>query len=143
VDIAKLDSTFREAHSVFELPGFAIGIIKGNKIVYKKGFGKTELTDQGKNVTDSSLFHMASISKTFCCYGNLATRRCRKIKLDAPLTDYIPYFKMSDDRYRQVTIRQMLMHTSAIPDVKDYDRGTFSWNYSINKSIDLQFFQFC
>jgi CubicO group peptidase (beta-lactamase class C family) len=53
---AKLDSTFREAQSAFELPGFAIGIIKGNKIVYEQGFGKTELTSQGKNVTASSLF---------------------------------------------------------------------------------------
>jgi CubicO group peptidase (beta-lactamase class C family) len=66
---------------------------------------------------------MASISKPFVAMAILQLVDAGKIKLDAPLTYYIPYFKMSDNRFKQVTIRQMLMHTSGIPDVRDYHWG--------------------
>jgi CubicO group peptidase (beta-lactamase class C family) len=46
-----------------------------------------------------------------------------KIKLDDPLIKYLPYFKLDDPRYKEITIKQMLMHTSGIPDVRDYE-----WN---------------
>jgi CubicO group peptidase (beta-lactamase class C family) len=43
-----------------------------------------------------------------------------KIDLDAPVVRYLPYFRMSDERYKIVTVRQMATHTSGIPDVDDY-----------------------
>ena len=35
--------------------------------------------------------------------------------------DYLPYFKMDDERYKVITIGQMLRHISGIPDVMDYE----------------------
>ncbi len=135
-DKARLDSAFDVAQSVFQLPGFAVGVIKGGHMVYAKGFGRTELTRQGKKVTGTSLFHMASVSKPFVAMAVLQLADAGKIRLDAPLTAYIPYFKMSDDdRYRQVTIRQMLMHTSGFPDVKDYH-----WNHIPFKARDREIY---
>ena len=46
-----------------------------------------------------------------------------KIHLDAPLVQYLPYFKLDDERYPQITIRQILSHTSGMPDMdeSEYD----------------------
>jgi CubicO group peptidase (beta-lactamase class C family) len=34
---------------------------------------------------------------------------------------YVPYFKQKDENYKNITIRQMLNHTSGIGDVEDYE----------------------
>jgi len=44
-----------------------------------------------------------------------------KIELDERLVTYLPYFKMADEHYKAITIRQMLNHTSGFPDVEDYE----------------------
>jgi CubicO group peptidase (beta-lactamase class C family) len=43
-----------------------------------------------------------------------------KIDIDKPLITYLPYFKLKDDRYKNITIKQMLNHTSGMPVVNDY-----------------------
>jgi len=44
-----------------------------------------------------------------------------QINIDNPLINYLPYFSLADSRYRQITIKQMLSHTSGFPDVNDYE----------------------
>jgi CubicO group peptidase (beta-lactamase class C family) len=44
-----------------------------------------------------------------------------KLDLDTPLVQYLPYFQMDDERYRQITIRQILSHTSGMPDMEDIE----------------------
>jgi len=116
----KLDSVLKQAYKVFELPGFAIGIVKENKVIYSKGFGLKKL-NTNDSINSESLFHMASVSKPFVAMAIMQLADKGKIKLESPLTAYIPYFKMKDLRYKAITIRQMLTHTSGFPDVKDYD----------------------
>jgi CubicO group peptidase (beta-lactamase class C family) len=115
----KFDSIFTQLQDIYELPGFAVGIIKDDKVIYAKGFGVKEI---GKldSVNSESLFHMASLSKPFVAMAIMQLVDKKKIKLEALLTDYIPYFKMKDVRYTKITIKQMLTHTSGFPDVKDY-----------------------
>jgi CubicO group peptidase (beta-lactamase class C family) len=43
-----------------------------------------------------------------------------KVDLDAPVTRYIPYFQLKDPRYKEITVRQMVTHTSGMPDVENY-----------------------
>ena len=43
------------------------------------------------------------------------------VDLDAPAVKYLPYFRLADDRYSQITVRQMVTHTSGMPDVDDYE----------------------
>jgi len=59
----------------------------------------------------------------FCCFGGDAAGRAGKVHLDAPFVQYLPYFKLDDERYLQITLRQMLSHTSGMPDTdeSEYD----------------------
>lgn len=101
------------------LPGFAIGVVKDGKLIYAQGFGVAKIGADAP-VTSRSLFHMASVTKTFVATSIMQLVEQGKIDLDAPVTRYLPYFKMADERYRDIKIRQMLSHTSGIPDVTDY-----------------------
>jgi CubicO group peptidase (beta-lactamase class C family) len=116
----KLDSVLNQVLNVYELPGLAVGIIKGNKVIYAKGFGLQKSGASG-SINTKSLFHMASVSKPFVATAILQLVDKGKIALDSSLIQYIPYFKMKDPRYKKITIRQMLTHMSGFPDVGNYD----------------------
>jgi CubicO group peptidase (beta-lactamase class C family) len=114
-----LDSTLDEVCRIYGLPGLAVGVTYGDEIVYAKGFGVQRLGTTTP-VTVKSLFHMASVSKPFVAIGILQLVSQGKLELDSPLIAYLPWFTMNDPRYRKVTIKQMLTHTSGFPDVTDY-----------------------
>jgi len=101
--------------------GLAIGIVKDDHLVYANGFGLKTLDRKGDPVTPESLFHVASITKTFVATSVMQLVDQGKVDLDATLVGYLPYFRMADDRYKQITIRHLLTHTSGIPDVVDYE----------------------
>src|SRR5439155_7542327 len=92
---------------------------KNGKLIYAKGFGLAKL-GSNTSIATQSLFHMASVTNTSVATATMQLVEQGKIDLDAPVTKYLPYFKLDDDRFGQIKIRQMLSHTSGIPDVTDY-----------------------
>lgn len=104
-----------------DIPGFAIAVIQNQKVVYAAGFGLKNINNKTEKITPESLFHMASITKPFVATSIMQMVEQGKISLDAPLVKYLPYFKMRDERYKAITIRQMLSHISGMPDVQDYE----------------------
>jgi CubicO group peptidase (beta-lactamase class C family) len=105
-----------------EAPGLAIGVVENNQVVYAKGFGVRRIgTATPEPVTTRTLFHMASITKTFVATSIMQLVEAGKIDLDAPVVKYLPYFRLADDRYKTITVRQMVTHTSGMPDVEDYE----------------------
>src|SRR5262245_28054872 len=115
----ELEPKIKDVIQKGQLPGFAIGVVKNGKLIYAKGFGVAKLGTNSP-VTSRSLFHMASVTKTFVATAVMQLVGQGKIDLDAPVTKYLPYFKMDDERYRDIRIRQMLSHTSGIPDTTNY-----------------------
>ena len=115
-----IDSLIQLQKETFELPGLAVGIMIDNKIYYSNALGVQDLNNQ-QPLTTSSLFHMASVSKPFVATAIMQLVEQGKINLEDKLIDYLPYFSMTDSRYKKITIQQMLNHTSGIPDVKDYE----------------------
>ena len=116
--ITKIEALVSEMMSRTELPGFALGIMKDGELVYAKGFGVTNL-DGGAPVTPQTVFQWAETSMTPTAMAVLQLVEQGKIALDAPVTDYLPYFKLADERYKDITIGQILMHRSGIPDSGD------------------------
>jgi CubicO group peptidase (beta-lactamase class C family) len=117
---AKLEPLIQNVIEAYALPGMAIGVVKENKIAYARGFGHKHI-DTREPITATTLFHMASISKPFVATAIMQLVEQGKIDLDALVTAYIPYFKLADERYKEITIQQMLSHVSGMPDVMDYE----------------------
>ncbi|NRF37633.1 serine hydrolase [Pedobacter foliorum] len=109
VQMKKLFDGFEQQHT---LNGNVLVAEKG-KILYSKSFGFANLKDQKKN-TDASAFQIGSVSKTFTAVAILQLKEKGKFKLEDPLVKYFPEFP-----YREVTIQQLLSHTSGIPDKEE------------------------
>lgn len=122
---ARIETTLRplvqRIVDTFDLAGVAVGIVKDGALVYGEGFGVRNVETR-EPVTTRSLFHMASVSKPFVATAIVQLMEAGKVDLDAPVAAYLPYFKLADDRYRDITIQQMLSHTGGMPDV-DSDYG--------------------
>jgi CubicO group peptidase (beta-lactamase class C family) len=104
----------------FQIPGLTIAIIQEGKPLYVKAFGVTNVETEDK-MKPEHIFHFASVSKPFVATAVMQLVEQGKINLDQKLVFYLPYFELDDDRYKTITIRQMLNHTSGIPDVRDYE----------------------
>src|SRR5688572_33222198 len=116
----QLDKLFNRLIDSARIPGIAVAITRNDSVIYAKGFG-VKSVESKEPVEPVSLFHMASVSKPFMATVVMQLVESGKINLDEKLISYLPYFKMADDRFKEITIRQMLNHTSGFPDVKDYE----------------------
>lgn len=117
---ATIDSIAISQKRVANIPGFAAGVIVNNQIVFEKTYGVQSL--QSKiGLNKFSDFHMASVSKPFAATAILQLVQSGKLKLDGKLSDYLPGFKMKDERYKQITLFDILTHSSGIPDVTNYE----------------------
>lgn len=120
----RFDSLIEQGLKDDPMPGIAVGIVQHGRLVYARGFGLRVMGDRSKTITPETLFHMASITKPFVATAVMQLRERGKIDLDAPVTKYVPYFRLEDGRAAKITVRQMLTHSSGMPDVEDYE-----WNH--------------
>lgn len=132
-----------------QIPGLAISILKNNIVVYNKGFGIANIST-GSPVTPQTIFQLGSDSKMMVGIAIMQLQAQGKINLDAPLTDYLPDFELSDTRYKNITIRQILSHRSGLPYCSDYkqcdyldyqapefDDGALARHVHRSNSVDL------
>jgi CubicO group peptidase (beta-lactamase class C family) len=99
-----------KAHRV---PVVGYAIIKNYKIVAVK----TLSIDPKLQVSDTSLFQAASISKSVSAYGALKLVSQGKLNLDEPVNDRLTSWKIPENKYSEnnpVTLRQMLDMTSGL-----------------------------
>lgn len=96
------------------LPGLAIGIVKGDSVVFAKAYG-VKNTESGEPLTVNSIFGIASLSKAFTAtlIGILVDEG--KLEWDARVIDHLPWFKLSDSyATREIRIRDLLCHRSGL-----------------------------
>ncbi len=116
----KIDNYIQLVMEKFDIPGIALAVTKDSELIYLNAFGVKNIVTKGR-LQPEHIFHMASVSKPFVATAIVQLVEKGKINLDKPLITYLPYFKLDDDRYKDITIRQMLNHTSGMPDVIDYE----------------------
>ena len=105
---------------ISEIPGLTAAVVRSGEVIYSGAFGVREL-GKAEKLTPQHVFHFASVSKTFVATAIMQQVENGKLNLDDPPTRFCPYFRLADERFRQITIRQMLNHTSGMPDVVDYE----------------------
>lgn len=93
-------------------PGCSLGVIKDGKIVYKRGYGQSNLED-GVPIAPASIFHVASISKQFTAMAIVLLAQQGKLSLDDDVRKYVSEVPDFGER---ITIRQLIHHTSGLRD---------------------------
>jgi CubicO group peptidase (beta-lactamase class C family) len=109
-----VDAVVQRAMTAFEVPGVSLALVKDGRVVVARGYGVRKLGDPAK-VDARTLFGIASNTKAFTAtaLGMLVDEG--KIRWDAPVIDYVPWFQMSDAYVtREMTVRDLLVHRSGL-----------------------------
>ncbi len=114
-DSDKIEEIIEKHMDKGKIPGVSVVIVKGEKTIYQKGFGYSDI-ESNKPVTSKSLFEIGSNSKAFTALGILKLQKDGLINIDDKVTKYIPWLKV---KYKgnevSITIEELLHHTSGIP----------------------------
>ena len=109
---AQLDSLVGSFHRKGQFTG-AVLVAAGSKVLYKGGFGKADGAADVPNGANT-VFFIASLTKPFTALLVMQLVEAGQLKLANTLAAYFPGLK--SEAVRNVTIGQLLSHTSGIPD---------------------------
>ena len=69
---------------------------------------------ENRALTADNLYGIGSVSKIYTTVAAMQLAEAGKLDLDKPVTAYLPGFTMADERYRQITVRMLLNHSSGL-----------------------------
>lgn len=121
---ASVDAYVRDHMRRLNIPGMAVGVVRGTTLVHVQGYGVTG--PDGRAVTGQTPFHIASISKSITAASVLRLVESGQVDLDAPVQRYLPWFTLADaGAAARITVRHLLHHTSGLSefdgDVRNLD----------------------
>jgi CubicO group peptidase (beta-lactamase class C family) len=111
-DWAALERVAQEELTSTGVPGAALAVVVGDRVVFARGFG-TVSAETAERVTADTLFRMASTTKMFTAAAALTLAEQGKLRLDAPVGEVAAGL---DPRFARVTVHQLLTHTAGLRD---------------------------
>jgi D-alanyl-D-alanine carboxypeptidase len=124
-------------------PGLTITVLHEGRQVYQRASGFAD-TPRGKPARVDTIYAWWSATKPFTATAIMQLVEQGRIDLDAAVTDYLPWFTVtgSDGAPRTISIRQLLTHSSGLPDLMPEG---LSWirlagEPAINQTIFVQTF---
>lgn len=130
--IRLLDSLFSSLYQKEKFNGNVL-IAEQGKPIFEKSYGiAEEKTKRPLNV--ESVFELASVSKQFTAMGIVLLHKKGKLNYDDKISKYIPELAF----YEGITVRNLLNHTSGLPDYMElfeekWDSNQFATNEDIIK----------
>lgn len=107
----KIDKLVTDTLARTGVPGASIAVVKDGALVYVKAYGDAKVEPKAPATTQMR-YSIGSISKQFTAAAILLLQEQGKLSLDDKVAKYIPDLA----RANEVTIRQLLSHTSGYQD---------------------------
>jgi CubicO group peptidase (beta-lactamase class C family) len=116
--VEAVDRLVRQYGFTDDGPGLAIYAVQPGKIAFKKGYGLANLKT-GARITSQTIFELASLTRPFTAMAVLLLHEQKKLDLNDPVRRHIQEFP-SYQASRPIRIRDLLQHTSGIPDYLEF-----------------------
>lgn len=100
------------------------GIMDNGKIVLSNTAGNYSRESE-KKLDENTMYGIASISKMYVTGAIMNLVDKGEVELDSPIVKYLPDFKMKDDRYKDITVRMLLNHSSGLYGSHYYNSSTY------------------
>lgn len=111
----RLDAAIDQAIKSEKIVGTTIVIAEDGKIIYRRAAGFNDRESKRK-LKENDIFRLASMTKLIVSATALTLVDEGKLKIDDPITKYIPDFqpKLPDGSTPTITIKHLLTHTSGL-----------------------------
>lgn len=105
----------RQTMDAQRIPGLQIAVIKDNQIVLSESYGLANVENQVP-ATKTTRFPINSATKSFTGVAMMQLAEAGLVDLNAPLSRYLDDVP---EAWRAIRVRQLLAHTSGLPDILD------------------------
>lgn len=110
--LKKVDSLLGQSYQKNN-PGVALAIVEHGKTIYSSQRGISNM-EYKIPITDSTAFHIASVSKQFTAFLAVSLEKEGKLLLDDDIGKYLPELK---DLPYKISLRQLANHTHGLPNL--------------------------
>jgi len=122
----RLKGVEKELNEILEITksaGFAVAVVKGNEIIYSKGFGYRDYENKIP-VDNNTLFAIGSSTKAFTSSILGQLRKEDKLSFDESPIKYVPDLKFfNDEMNNSIVIKDLMSHRTGLP------RHDWSWYF--------------
>lgn len=101
------------------IPGLQVAVVKGNRIVLSESYGLANVENRVP-ASKTTLFPINSATKSFTGVAMMQLAAAGLVDLDAPVSRYLQDLP---EAWRGIRIRQLLGHSSGLPDIVDQKGG--------------------
>jgi CubicO group peptidase (beta-lactamase class C family) len=118
LDLAR---TWLEAQREYDrIPGLSAAIVYDQQTIWSGGYGFADLATR-RPADAETIYSICSISKLFTSVAVMQQRDAGKVRLDDPVSKYLPWFSLKKTEGEgDVTIEGLLTHASGLPRESDY-----------------------
>lgn len=111
----QLDAAVDKAIAEQNVVGTVVIIARDGQIIYHRAAGLADRESQ-RPVREDTIFRLASMTKLIVSVAALALVEQGKLRLDDPVSRWIPEFRpvLADGREPVITVRQLITHTSGL-----------------------------
>jgi len=106
---------------ISRVPAASIGVVLDQELLTARGFGLAN-PDTGTPATAETIYSICSISKLFTSVAFMQLRDQDRVRLDAPVSEYLSWFTLQDAHPNDeaITVRRLLSHSSGLPRESDF-----------------------
>jgi CubicO group peptidase (beta-lactamase class C family) len=119
---AKLDTKISDALKKSGAPSVSVAVVREGKLYYARAFGSADIA-AGRTADANTRYAVGSISKQFTAAALLLLQEQGKLSLDDRVSKYFPTLT----RASEISIRQLLSHTSGYEDYAPQDYIIPEW----------------
>lgn len=118
-----IDNYLQDVMKTYEIPGLAVGVVKNDKIIFQKYYGRESL-EADKKVDSNSLFRVYSTTKLITNVAVFQLIEKGQLSLEDKISKYVDNLPKE---WQDVKIKNLLSHSSGIP---DFERNNLPTNLS-------------
>jgi CubicO group peptidase (beta-lactamase class C family) len=111
--IGVIDDMLKRRHEDGLGPGIALALTTKDELIATRTYGAGN-ADDGRPVTDDTLFQIGSITKHFIAVACMRLAEQGRLDLRAPVTDILDWFEVRSRYEAPVTIHHLLTHTGGL-----------------------------
>ena len=120
----QLDQVLEDILIAYDVPGFAVSIVKDGALAYQNGFGFSNITS-GKAYTAESIQPIASVSKTFIAAATVKAISEGHFTLETPINELLPFSVVNPKVSGEILVKHLVSHTSGLIDEDEFYMNSY------------------
>ena len=120
----KIDNYIKEVIEINEIPGLAVAVIKDGKTIYEKYHGKGSI-EENTIIDTKSIFRLYSTTKLISAVAVFQLIEKKRLFLEDEISKYLDSLPKE---WQNIKIKNLLTHSSGLPDIVKYEDIPYSLN---------------